>query len=127
MNSERFLSQVFKDGSLEVRLPGGRTLMVGDGSTPGVAVAVSDPLTVARILARPSLGVGEAYMDGRLVLEKGTIRDLIELASRNTGHRVAGPRDGPLRRWWKRTVYEANARIAARRNVAHHYDLTFEV
>ena len=96
MNIERFLSQVFKDGSLEVRLPGGRTLMVGDGSTPGVAVAVSDPLTVARILARPSLGVGEAYMDGRLVLEKGTIRDLIELAVQRPPHHRRGQRQIPV-------------------------------
>src|SRR5258706_97113 len=65
MNIERFLSQVFKDGSLEVRLPGGRTLMVGDGSTPGVAVAGSDPLTVGRILARPLAGGVSGARDGR--------------------------------------------------------------
>jgi cyclopropane-fatty-acyl-phospholipid synthase len=66
-------------------------------------------------------------MDGRLVMEEGSIRDLIELASRNTGHRMGGPRATPLRRWWKRTVEEANARLAARANVAHHYDLSLDL
>jgi cyclopropane-fatty-acyl-phospholipid synthase len=127
MNVEGFLRQVFKDGALEVRLPGGKRLAVGDGSTPTVVVAVRDPLTVARIVARPSVALGEAYMDGALTFERGTIRDLIELAARNAANRPDHKRAGPLTRWWRLWTARRNDRIAARRNVAHHYDLSVDL
>ena len=127
LNIEAFLNDMFRSGALEVRLPGGRRIVVGDGSTPAVAVAIADRLTIARIVARPSLGVGEAYMNGKLVLERGTIHDLVELASRNTAHRANGPRPGRLKRSWTKLLRERNERKSARRNVAHHYDLSLEL
>jgi cyclopropane-fatty-acyl-phospholipid synthase len=128
LNLDAFLTRLARSGTLEVSLPGGRRITAGDGTGPRVAVALKDTATLARIIASPSLGVGEAYMDGRLTLEAGSIRELIDLASRNTGHRMGGgKRAGPLRRWWKRTRDEANARAAARSNVAHHYDLSLEL
>jgi cyclopropane-fatty-acyl-phospholipid synthase len=127
LDVEAFLKGMFRSGALEVRLPGGRQIVVGDGSGPAVAVAIADRLTVARILANPSLGVGEAYMNGRLTLETGTIHDLVDLASRNSGHRPNGPRPGRLKRAWTKLMRESNQRRGARRNVAHHYDLSLEL
>ncbi|MGI9169796.1 MAG: class I SAM-dependent methyltransferase [Caulobacteraceae bacterium] len=127
MNIEAFLNAMFREGALEARLPGGRRLVVGDGSTPTVTVAIADRLTLARIVARPSLGVGEAYMNGKLAFERGTIHDLVELASRNTAHRANGPRPGQLRRGWTKLKAERNERRSARRNVAHHYDLSLDL
>lgn len=127
MNIETFLNRMFKTGSLEVRLPGGRRLVVGDGSQPSVAVTVTDNVTLARIIAQPSLGVGEAYMDGRLIIDRGNIHDLVDLASRNTGGRPGVKRPGALGRWWTRMVREHNERQSARRNVAHHYDLSLDL
>src|SRR5260221_11336319 len=123
MNIENFLRQVFKEGSLEVRLPGGRAVAVGDGSAPSVIVSVQSALWVARIAARPSVALGEAYMDGALSFERGDIRELIALASRNAANRPDNRRPGRLGRWWKDWSTARNDRIAARGNVAHHYDL----
>jgi cyclopropane-fatty-acyl-phospholipid synthase len=127
LNIDTFLKNMFRSGTLEVRLPGGRRIVVGDGTAPIVTVAVADRMTLARIIARPSLGVGEAYMDGRLVLERGTIHELVELASRDTAHRAGGPRPGRLERTWIKLMRERNERKSARRNVAHHYDLSLEL
>ncbi|MDQ2762478.1 MAG: cyclopropane-fatty-acyl-phospholipid synthase family protein [Pseudomonadota bacterium] len=127
MNIEAYLNGMFREGALEVRLPGSRNLVVGDGSPPELAVAIADRLTVARIIARPSLGVGEAYMNGKLVMERGSIHDLVELASRNTAHRPNGPPAGRLKRGWTKLMRERNERRGARRNVAHHYDLSLEL
>ncbi|MEO8926742.1 MAG: cyclopropane-fatty-acyl-phospholipid synthase family protein [Caulobacteraceae bacterium] len=127
MNIETFLKGMFPSGTLRVRLPGGREIVVGDGSGPPVAVTIADRLTMARIVAKPSLGVGEAYMNGKLVLERGTIHDLVELASRNSGHRPNGPRPGRVKRVWTKLRRERNERKSARRNVAHHYDLSLEL
>jgi cyclopropane-fatty-acyl-phospholipid synthase len=127
MNIETFLNSMFKDGALAVTLPGGGRLVVGDGSEPSVMATIHDRFTLAKIIAKPSLGVGEAYMDGRLTVERGTIHDLVDLASRNTQGRPGGKRQGALKRAWIRLVQESNERLTARRNVAHHYDLSVDL
>jgi cyclopropane-fatty-acyl-phospholipid synthase len=118
---------MFRVGAIAVRLPGGQLLNLGDGGAPTVAVTLSGKTTLPRIMAAPSLGVGEAYMDGRLVMERGDIRDLLELATRNQVAARLFKRPGSLRRAWTRLVRENNARHDARRNVKHHYDLSVEL
>ena len=127
LNTEAFLRRMFLVGALEVTLPGGRHLVVGDGSEPRVDITIADHLTLARIMAKPSLGVGEAYMEGRLTFQRGTIHDLVDLAASNTGARPGGPRPGPLKRWWAKRLSERNERKSARRNIAHHYDLSLDL
>lgn len=127
MNIERFLSSLIQEGALEVRLPGGRRVVVGDGSEPSARLSIADMATVGRILASPSLGVGEAWMDGRIAFEKGDIRALLDLATRNLARTTLRPRSGPLARWWAARMRERNHRRSARRNVAHHYDLSLDL
>jgi cyclopropane-fatty-acyl-phospholipid synthase len=127
LNIDTFLKTMFQSGTLEVRLPGGRKILAGDGTGPMVAVAIADHGALARIIARPTLGVGEAYMDGRLTLEAGTIHDLVDLASRNSAHRPNGRRPRRLERAWNKFIRERNERRSARRNVAHHYDLSLDL
>jgi len=124
---EEFLRRLFRTGSLTVVLPGGRPLVLGDGGEPTIVVRVTDTVTFARIMAQPYLGVGEAYMDGRLLMEAGTIRDLLDLGSRNAEQSTPGGRPGPLGRWWREVRQDRNTRAAARRNVAHHYDLSLDL
>jgi len=124
LNTDSFLKQMFRTGTLEVSLPGGRHLILGDGGGPSVAVAITGATTMARIATKPSLGVGEAYMDGRLEFERGDIRELLTLAGRNGVGKVSNKRPGALRREWARLSDEHNARQAAKRNVRHHYDLS---
>jgi cyclopropane-fatty-acyl-phospholipid synthase len=126
LSVEAFVKDLFRSGSLSVTLPGGRQITAGDGVGPRVTARVRDVVTVARILASPALGVGEAYMDGRLIIEEGSIHDLVDLATRPEGPGAIRRRPGPLRRWLMRMINERNARRAARRNVAHHYDLSAE-
>ncbi|HWA61599.1 MAG TPA: cyclopropane-fatty-acyl-phospholipid synthase family protein [Caulobacteraceae bacterium] len=127
MNAQAFIRSLVRSGDLTVRLPGGRTVAAGDGTGPHVAIAIADRLTIARIMAKPSLGIGEAYMDGRLTLQAGTIHDLVDLGVRNLMARPRRKRAGPLKRWWARLTRQANARAAARRNVRRHYDLSVDL
>ncbi len=124
MKLETFLSRYVREGALEVRVRGATPIVVGDGSPPSVIVNLADRMTLARIAAHPSLGVGEGWMDGRISFERGSIRDLLDLASRNTGYRVNGPPPSWLKRWWIHLTREHNERRAAMRNVHHHYDLS---
>ncbi len=126
MALQAFLNQVIRDGALAIRLPGGQVWRFGDGAAPPVAVAITSRRWLARIAANPSLGLGEAYMDGGLVLEEGGIHDLVDLIGRNAKYRPL-KRAGALTRWWLDRRLQANARQAARRNVAHHYDLSVDL
>jgi cyclopropane-fatty-acyl-phospholipid synthase len=126
MALQAFLRQLIRVGDLQVALPSGARLRLGDGSGPPVAVRVTSALWGLRLAMRPSLAFGEAYMDGGLVLEAGAIHELTDLVGRNLKGRPF-KRTGALARWWGDRRLQANARAAARRNVAHHYDLSVDL
>ena len=121
----RLLTRLIRTGSLIVVLPSGEALQAGDGTTEPVQIRLRDNRTAWRLALYPGLGLGEAWMDGDVVLEKGTLWDLLDLVGRNLSLRPP-PRRGRLARLWRR-VEQANDRSAARRNVAHHYDLSLEL
>jgi cyclopropane-fatty-acyl-phospholipid synthase len=50
---------------------------------PDVAVRLKGALTSLKLALHPDLYLGELYMDGALVLERGTLWDLLELLGRN--------------------------------------------
>lgn len=125
MALQSFLRKVMREGALTVRMPDGSTLQFGDGSGTPVTVAITSRRWLARIAANPSLAVGEAYMDGGLVVEQGDIWDFCEMIGRNAKHRPL-KRAGTFERWWLDRRLQANQRSEARRNVAHHYDLSVD-
>ena len=125
MGLKGYLASLMREGSLTVRISGGRAFTVGSGE-PALAVVVADYRTAARIGANPALAVGEAWMDGKLKVENGSIYDLLDLAGRNLRH-VKRPRLGMARRLVFDLFQQWNARGQARRNVAHHYDLSVEL
>lgn len=129
----RFLANLIRSGQLTLIDAKDRRVSMGrrDDATPPdephVIVRVADRRTELKIAADPGLYAGEAYMDGTLTVERGTIHDLIAIVTRNSGRRVAG---GPLDRWrhrWGprlRRLQQSNPVARARANVAHHYDLS---
>ena len=126
MGLEALLRGLVRTGDLTVRLPHGRVLELGDGSGPPVTIAVTSRLWLARLAMNPDLAFGEAYMDGGLVVERGSINDFVDLLGRNSDNRRFR-RPSPLARWWLDRMIQINGRRTARRNVAHHYDLSLEL
>ena len=101
------------------------------GETPSVAVRFHEPELIRKIALNPRLAVGEAYMDGALTIENGTIVDFWEVIGRN--YRNLSRHD-PMSRvaaWLSRNLLgpmqQYNPVSRARRNVAHHYDLSDEL
>ena len=125
MSLQTVLQNLAREGDLTLKLPGGRELKLGDGAGPKLVARITSAAWAARIAAKPGLGVGEAYMDGGLVIEQGEIDQLIDLIGANAKYKTS--RRGPLRRWLRRTLREANDRVKSLRNVAHHYDLSYEL
>ncbi len=126
---ERMLTGFIKEGTLAIVRPNGKVIRVGrstEPSEPEIILRIKSSWSALKIAIRPGLYLGEAYMDGTLVLEKGTMWDLLELCGRNLVHRRSH-HDCWLAKIFRkvaRQFLEANSQEAARRNVAHHYDLS---
>ena len=52
---------------------------MGDGSGNPVTVEFADHAAERRLLLDPALALGELYMEGRLVVTRGSIYDLLTL------------------------------------------------
>ncbi len=125
----RLLRQYVREGSLRVVDAAGRAEIFGEMADPRVTVRLLDRWTEYRVALRPTLAVGEAYMDGRLIVEEGTLYDLLEILSANYKSFDRMPiyaLSHRLSRLW-RGVQQFNPIPRARANVAHHYDLSGEL
>ncbi|MEX0921274.1 MAG: cyclopropane-fatty-acyl-phospholipid synthase family protein [Rhodovibrionaceae bacterium] len=129
MFAHRFFKAVVTTGELTVIDAKGKRATYGDGEGPPATIRITNRWTELRMLLNPTLHVGEAYMDGHLVLEQGSIYDFLDIASRN----IRNVGNHPLRRWIRRIAVPLrhlrtfNPISRARRNVAHHYDLSGEL
>lgn len=118
-----------KTGNLTVVDAGGKSRSYGDGTGPAVTIKLHDRLVEWNIFRNPRLGVGEAYMDGRLTIEKGSLRDFLSICTSN----IVALQNIPLISKFDRLadlvryLQTFNPVPRARRNVAHHYDLSGEL
>jgi cyclopropane-fatty-acyl-phospholipid synthase len=123
---EALLSKMIKTGDFTAHLPGGRVIKAGDGTGPPVAIRING--RGLRRLANPSLGLGEGYMEGDIVFEQGTIDQLLTIVGESGGRK---PKRGSaltrFRKALKRRIQQVNDRVASRKNVSHHYDLSNEL
>ena len=123
---QRLLRRIVRTGSLTVILPDDQAILAGDRATgPEVRVRIGDWRTVRRLALTPDPALGEAYMDGGLVVEQGSLWDFLDLMGRNLAGRRERP-PGPISSLRSR-LQPSNGRAAARRNVAHHYDLSLDL
>ncbi|MDX8354959.1 cyclopropane-fatty-acyl-phospholipid synthase family protein [Cognatiyoonia sp. IB215182] len=120
------LRRLLQHGQLRLSLPDGVTRTYGDGHGAALHVQLKDNATVRHLVLRPDLAVGEAYMNGTLVIEEGSLQGLLGM--------IVANRDDAPQIWWQRALprlrtavrrfSQNNAALRARRNVAHHYDLS---
>jgi cyclopropane-fatty-acyl-phospholipid synthase len=122
---ERALALVVRTGTLRVMPASGRTFTVGDGTGTPLTLRFATRAAQLGILLDPELRFGEAYMDGTITVEGGSIADLLALvmsqAAAMRPPRWARPQW--VVRYLLRRINQLNPRGRARRNVAHHYDL----
>jgi cyclopropane-fatty-acyl-phospholipid synthase len=101
------------------------------GTTPGpnVTIRLTDRRLHHSLFFNPELRAGEAYMDGTLVIEEGSLRDLLLLFALNRSNLRSQPLQKLLRAGYKkfRGLAQRNVAAKARKNVAHHYDLSNEL
>jgi len=121
----RLLDKLLKQGSLTLLIPGRAPQTFGPGGGQHLTVRLSDRRTALQIARNPRLGVGEAYMDGRLVVEDGSILDLMRLVVGANRWETGGQGRKALRKGKSvfKSLWRRNPAKRARKNVAHHYDI----
>jgi len=119
-----FLGRLIRRGSFTVTTAAGKTYTFGDGRGPPVAVRFTSAKAQRAVLLDPELKLGEAYMNGTFVVERGTIADVLAILFGQ--ERFVSPVWALLPRFMRylfRRLQQFNPRSRARHNVAHHYDL----
>ena len=113
-------------GRLRVVDARGRSCVFEGSPGTSVAIKLHEPALHWKLLARPRLVLPEAYMDGKLTIEEGSLYDLVDLLAAN----LEGLPDGFLSRFLNgsiaplRRLRQYNPVARAQRNAAHHYDLS---
>ncbi len=127
---EQLFRVVFKRGELTVIDANGRPRRYGDAAGgPRVTIRLHDRALHTRLPLNPRLAVGEAYMDGTLTVEGGTVYDFLDLIGLNLGSGRINAWDMWFMRFemlWRR-FQQANPLGKAQKHVAHHYDLSGEL
>ena len=119
-----FLRKYIRRGSLKVTTANGATHTFGDGTGPAVAVRFTSGAAQRAVLFDPELKLGEAYMDGTFVVERGSIADVLAVLLRQ--ERIGSANWAWLPQLFRhlfRRLQQYNPRSRSRQNVAHHYDL----
>jgi len=125
----KLVDKLLTKGSITVKRPGKEPQTFGPGGGKHLTIRFTDRRVAFDIVRNPRLGVGEAYMDERLIIEDGTILDLLELIvgsnrweDKGEGRKALSKGKNRIKRLFHRNNFKR-----ARRNVAHHYDLKDEL
>ena len=127
---DKLAKTLIKRGTINVIFADRKKASYWPGGGEALTLRFTDRKVPLELLRNPQLAIGETYMDGRLVIEDGTMLDLVRLVTGSNrwedggrGRKLIGKgRLAALKAMWRR-----NRPARSRRNVAHHYDLGDEL
>ena len=113
------------DGTLEIKDSNNKVHSFGN-SNPKVTIKLVNKSIERKIFLNPSLHIGEAYMNEELIIEKGTIEELLNLItkcyddfiSNNTFYKIYEYLSSVFM-----PFQQINQLVNSKKNVAHHYDI----
>ncbi|MEJ7776631.1 MAG: cyclopropane-fatty-acyl-phospholipid synthase family protein [Sphingomicrobium sp.] len=126
----KLVGTMLKSGSITLTEYGEEPVTYGPGGGgKALKLRFSDRNVPFEIIKSPRLGLGEAYMDGRVVIETGTVLDLLQLILGANPWEEGKAARKVLSRGKSRfgRLFKRNTATKSKRNVAHHYDLGDEL
>jgi cyclopropane-fatty-acyl-phospholipid synthase len=118
-----FMSRFIRHGALTITTASGTQFTCGDGTGKPASVRFLTAAAERRLLLDPELALGELYMDGTFVVERGTIADVLAIVLDQPEFL---PRWAKLQWWLRYLVRHAqqfNPPRRSKNNVERHYDL----
>ena len=120
------LKKILKKGNLVWIKPNGLDFKYGDSTGTPIKMRTTNDFSEIKMMMNPSLHFGESYMNGSLILEEGTIHDLLKLifvnSRSNDDHWVM--KVDKIIRAIRNRIVSSNYIPKSKKNVAHHYDLS---
>src|SRR5574337_38070 len=125
LSSVQLLGKLVRKGNLEVETADGKVHRFGDGTGPLLGAKFADRAAERLLLVNPAFSLGELYMNGRIVVTKGSLYDLIELGAKNISDLkgLVWVKALDKTRFALRGLHQRNDRRRAKSHIAQHYDL----
>tara|TARA_B100000131_G_scaffold227670_1_gene219336 strand:- start:403 stop:1590 length:1188 start_codon:yes stop_codon:yes gene_type:complete len=127
MNLIKFLNNLFKyDGFILIDSNQKKFVIGKPIKEKPITIKLLDKNLSYKLLMNPDLYFGEAYTDGSLIIENGTLTEFLEIAFRNIGR-------GDINIYGKilkkvkgtyRYLTNFNKIVKSKKNVSHHYDIS---
>ena len=123
------MRRVIKYGTVALIDASGKRHQISEFGKPEVVLRLTDDAVAKRLVFATSMGWCEAYMDGRLVIEEGTLGGFLEAWDLSENLLSQSWLGEIFRIFYSFTaaIEHYNPIARARRNVAHHYDLSSEL
>ena len=127
MSLANFLSKVIKyDGFILIDYDSKKYEIGKPLKENPIQIRLLDKSLNYKLLLYPDLYFGEAYTNGSLVIENGTLTDFLEIAFKNIGRKEINIYSKVLNRIRGTYRYFTNFNriINSKKNVSHHYDIS---
>ena len=119
------LSKLKFDGTLEIK-DSNNVLHTFGSSNPHVRIKLKNKSIERKLFFNPSLYIGEGYMDKEIIIEKGTIEELINLVTNCYDDFILNNKFYKFYEYLS-TIFmpfqQINQIVNSKKNVAHHYDI----
>jgi cyclopropane-fatty-acyl-phospholipid synthase len=130
MQLVKFLNKLFKKGGFILEDAYGKEHVVGSpNSQKSIKLKIHDKKLHYKLLLYPDLYLGEAYTDGSITIEGGSLSDFLDMALENLGRQETNIFGKIFNKLTGSYRYLTNFNFIkkSRMNVAHHYDISDEL
>lgn len=117
------LNRLIRVGSIRLIDADGREHIFGNSEEPHCTLRLHEKALNNSLAFRPSLSIGEAFMNGNLTVEDGDLFDFLEIVASNLDDLEVNPIWSLIGRF-RHKFANSISRSRAKTNVAHHYDLS---
>ncbi len=127
MKLTEFLNSTIKDdGFLLIDANKNKHLIGHPKKENPITIKILDKSLHTKLLLLPDLYFGEAYTNGSIVIENGTLTEFLDLALRNIGRKEVNSFNAAINkiRGNYRFFTNFNLKKKSKSNVAHHYDIS---
>ena len=127
MQLARFLNRLFKkDGFILIDAETKQYIIGSPENKKPIKIKLLDKKLHYKLLFRPDLYFGEAYSNGNIIIENGSLTDFLDLALMNIGRSELNFFSQLLNKFSGTYRYLTNFNFIkkSKMNVAHHYDLS---
>ena len=127
MKLVEFLNNLIKDdGFILIDANNNKHLIGSPKKEKPITLKILDKSLHSKLLILPDLYFGEAYTNGSIVIENGTLTEFLDLALKNIGRGETNSFNAAINkiRGTYRFLTNFNIKKKSKSNVAHHYDIS---